>query len=68
MALDYKTIVLKHGDCEECAGCGYLDDGELQPFKYWADLPVQSSYALQKGWVKPIECPECGGTGSAKAA
>jgi hypothetical protein len=64
----YRTITMKGGDCDRCAGCGYLDDGEMQPFKYWLELPVQSAVALQMGLVKPVECPDCRATGNAQSA
>lgn len=63
MGLNYKTLVMKNGKCPRCDGCGYLDDGEHQPFKYWLEMPVQSAVALQAGIVKPYACPDCMGTG-----
>lgn len=69
MSLNYKTIVMKNGNCDRCAGCGYITDGESpEPFKYWMELPVQSALALQMGLVKPVECPDCKGTGNEPAA
>lgn len=60
--MNYKTVIMKDGNCGRCAGCGYLD-GEGQPFKYWLELPVQSALALQMGLVRPVECDDCKGSG-----
>lgn len=50
--------------CERCAGCGKLaDDDDGTPWKYWLEMPLQSSTAVLMGVVKPIECPVCKGTG-----
>ena len=66
MGLNYKTLVMQNGNCDSCAGCGYVTDGESpEPFKYWLELPVQSAIALQMGLVKPVECFACKGTGNA---
>lgn len=58
---------LKENDmskCVNCDGCGKIaDDDDGAPWSMWLSLPVQSSIAIQMGWVKPIDCPECGGTG-----
>ena len=57
-------IVLKDGNCEACAGCGYVaNDDDATPWKYWADLPQQSAVAIQMGLVKPVLCSACNGTG-----
>lgn len=69
MALKYDTLIMKEGNCDRCAGCGYITDGKNgDPFKYWLELPVQSAVALQMGLVKPVECPECKGSGAAAVA
>jgi hypothetical protein len=51
-------------DCLRCLGDGRIantDDGEA--WKYWLELPLQSAVAVTMGLVRPIPCPECGGTG-----
>lgn len=51
-------------ECGECAGCGKIaNDTDGTPWKYWLELPLGSSAAVLAGIVKPIPCPECGGTG-----
>lgn len=58
------VIVMKSGDCDRCAGCGYVaNTPDAEPWKYWAELPTQSAVAISMGWVRPIECPECKGSG-----
>jgi hypothetical protein len=52
--------------CGRCAGCGKIaNDDDGTPWKYWAELPVQSAAAVIMGLVKPLECPDCHGTGKA---
>ena len=58
------VVVMKDGDCERCDGCGYIaDDEDACPWKSWMDLPLCSAVAVTLGLVKPIDCPECKGTG-----
>lgn len=53
-------------ECPTCAGCGRVaNDDERTPWKYWAELPLQSSAAVLLGVVRPVSCPDCGGTGVA---
>jgi len=60
-----KILVMKDGDCERCNGCGYIaNSDDAEPWTYWAKLPLQSAIAVQMGLVKPVECPECKGTGN----
>ncbi len=50
--------------CLKCGGCGQVADTEDQePWSYWLELPLQSATAVLLGIVKPIDCPECSGTG-----
>jgi hypothetical protein len=49
--------------CQRCHGWKRVDNGELQSWKYWAELPEQSKIAVRLGLVKPITCPDCNGTG-----
>lgn len=59
---------MAENECQRCAGCGQLaDDDEATPWKYWMELPVQSAVAVTMGWVKPVPCPECDGSGKAAA-
>lgn len=51
-------------ECKKCMGCGRLADSEDgEPWKLWEDLPPGSDIAVQMGLVKPVLCPDCGGTG-----
>jgi len=51
-------------ECERCRGCGKIaNDDDGLPWTEWTKLPAQSAIAIQMGWVKPIDCPDCGGTG-----
>lgn len=53
--------------CGRCDGCGKIaNDDDGTPWKYWLEIPLQSSLAVLAGLVKPIECPECTGTGESK--
>lgn len=55
-------------ECGTCAGCGQIaDDEDGTPWKYWAELPAQSAIAITMGLVKPIPCPDCGGSGEAES-
>jgi hypothetical protein len=50
--------------CQRCDGCGKVadsDDGE--PWTAWMKLPVGSAAAVIAGLVKPVDCPDCSGTG-----
>lgn len=52
--------------CPKCDGCGKIADSEDgEPWTIWTDLPLKSSAAVLMGLVKPINCPECGGSGNA---
>lgn len=53
--------------CPKCEGCGKVaTDEDQSPWTYWLELPLQSSLAVLSGIVKPVDCPECGGTGKRK--
>jgi hypothetical protein len=58
-------IVIYEGEnpCKKCLGWKRVDNSEGASWKYWAELPVQSAIAIQMGWIQPIECPRCHGTG-----
>jgi hypothetical protein len=52
--------------CETCDGCGRLADTEdREPWTVWTSMPLHSSIAVLLGIVRPIECPDCKGTGKA---
>lgn len=53
--------------CEQCLGWKRVDNGEQQSWKYWAELPKQSQIAIAMGWVKPVVCPRCDGSGKESA-
>lgn len=50
--------------CSACAGCGRVaNDEDRTPWKYWAELPLQSAVAVVMGLVRPETCSACNGTG-----
>lgn len=50
--------------CPRCLGCGKIaNDAGGTPWCEWLKLPLESSIALLMGWVKPLSCPDCHGTG-----
>lgn len=50
--------------CPGCAGCGRIaNDDDQTPWKYWAELPLQSSIAVLAGFVRPLICSRCNGSG-----
>jgi len=50
--------------CPRCDGCGKIaDDEEGLPWSAWLSIPLQSSMAVLWGLVKPLQCPDCKGTG-----
>jgi hypothetical protein len=54
--------------CQRCCGCGQIADSESgEPWSDWINLPINASFAVLAGIVRPITCPECGGTGLAHA-
>jgi hypothetical protein len=53
--------------CDRCDGCGQIadsDDGES--WTAWTDLPPGADLAVRMGLVKPVDCPECDGSGACK--
>jgi hypothetical protein len=51
-------------DCPSCAGCGRVaNDDDQTPWKYWAELPLQSAIAVTAGFVRPRACLRCNGSG-----
>lgn len=52
--------------CPKCDGCGRIGtDDEGTPWTAWENLPVKSAAAVVLGFVRPVTCPECAGSGSA---
>ena len=50
--------------CARCEGCGEIaNDDEGTPWSYWKSLPLMSAGAVLAGFVKPLPCPECSGSG-----
>jgi hypothetical protein len=50
--------------CPTCAGCGKIaNDEDRTPWKYWMELPLQSSVAVLMGMIQPVRCPDCRGSG-----
>jgi len=55
-------------ECMRCAGCGQIaDDEDGRPWTYHTGKPQAAQMAIWRGWISPIPCPDCGGTGKAKA-
>ncbi|WP_458317128.1 hypothetical protein [Mycolicibacterium brisbanense] len=51
-------------DCQKCMGDGQIaNDDEGSPWSAWANLPAGSDLAVRMGLVRPVECPDCNGTG-----
>ena len=51
-------------DCRRCDGCGLVaNTDEMEPWTAWTGLPLRSSAAVLLGFVKPIACPACKGSG-----
>lgn len=54
------------GVCQRCDGCKEIaDTDEGEAWWVWKTLPLVSQFAVTIGAVKPIPCPDCGGTGKA---
>ena len=52
--------------CQRCDGCGKIaNDEDGTPWTFWEKLPLQSAGAAVMGMVRPIDCPDCKGTGDA---
>ena len=51
--------------CERCDGCGKIaNDEDGTPWTFWEGLPLNTATAVLMGLVRPIPCPECGGSGN----
>ncbi len=51
-------------DCPRCDGCGQIaNSAQGEPWTQWLALPASSRLAITLGLVKPLECPDCQGTG-----
>ena len=56
-------------ECPKCDGCGKVaTDDDQSPWTRWERLPAGSDFAVRFGVVKPVECPECGGSGTIEPA
>lgn len=55
--------------CHTCNGEGRTDGNadvtERAPWSFWENLAPGQDIAVRLGWVKPIDCTECNGTGEA---
>lgn len=55
-------------NCAKCWGEGRIgNDHEGTPWSFWESLPPGSDLAVRLGFVRPIDCPECSGTGKRPA-
>ncbi len=61
--MDIVIIYQGANACEQCLGWKRVDDGELQSWKYFEELPAQSKIGIALGLIKPITCPRCKGSG-----
>ena len=53
--------------CPTCEGCGQVANTEgREPWTAWMRIEFRSSAAIGLGLVKPIPCPDCGGSGRTK--
>jgi hypothetical protein len=53
--------------CRVCDGCGKVaDTPDQEPWTVWTNLPANSAVAVVLGVVKPMDCPECHGSGKRK--
>ena len=54
--------------CHSCDGEGrtdsHADASERAPWSFWENLPPGQDIAVRRGWVKPMDCVECGGSGA----
>jgi hypothetical protein len=50
--------------CQRCDGCGRIADTERgEPWTAWTKAELTYSASVLLGIVKPLKCPDCGGTG-----
>ena len=55
--------------CNRCEGCGKIASDEVgSPWSAWESLPPGSDVAVKMGLVRPLQCPDCGGTGEVEKA
>ncbi len=55
---------MSENTCKKCEGCGQIaNDDDQNPWTYWQELPPGADFAVRTGLVRPIPCPNCGGTG-----
>ncbi|MFN3005124.1 hypothetical protein [Mycolicibacterium wolinskyi] len=53
-------------DCRKCVGDGQIaNDDDGTPWSAWANLPPGADLAVRMGLVRPVQCPDCKGTGTA---
>lgn len=53
--------------CPTCEGCGQVANTEdREPWTAWMRIELRNSTAVLLGFVKPIPCPDCGGSGRTK--
>lgn len=53
--------------CDRCEGCGQIaNTNSGEAWTHWADMPVKSAAAVMMGIVRPISCPDCGGSGKVR--
>lgn len=58
--------------CMSCDGEKVTDDNpdltERAPWSFWQNLTPPSDMAVRLGWVKPMPCESCSGTGTEAAS
>jgi len=65
---DQAAAAAEKTKCYHCNGEGrtdsHADVAERAPWSFWENLPPGQDIAVRRGWVKPMDCAECGGSGA----
>lgn len=65
---DQAAATAEKTKCYHCNGEGrtdsHADVAERAPWSFWENLQPGQDIAVRRGWVKPMDCAECGGSGA----